>query len=75
MKYDIKPTEEKMKKAIAAYSENLATIRVGKANASVLSKVMVDYYGTPTEINQMAAVKATDPKTLEIAPWDASLQV
>ena len=42
MKYDIKPTEEKMKKAIASYEENLATIRVGKANANVLSKVMVD---------------------------------
>ncbi|MBE6709380.1 MAG: ribosome recycling factor [Ruminococcaceae bacterium] len=72
MKYDIKPTEEKMKKAISAYSENLSTIRVGKANAAVLNKITVDYYGTPTEINQMAAVKATDPKTLEIAPWDAS---
>ncbi|MBQ7828119.1 MAG: ribosome recycling factor [Clostridia bacterium] len=72
MKYEIKPTEEKMKKAIAAYEENLSSIRLGKASAAVLSKVMVDYYGTPTEINQMAAVKVADPKTLEIAPWDAS---
>lgn len=72
MKYDIKPTEEKMKKAIAAFEENLSTIRVGKANASVLNKVLVDYYGTPTPVNQMAEVKATDPKTLCILPWDAS---
>ncbi len=72
MKYDIKPTEEKMKKAIAAFEENLSTIRVGKANASVLNKVQVDYYGTPTPVNQMAEVKATDPKTLCILPWDAS---
>lgn len=72
MKYDIKPTEEKMKKAIAAYEENLSTIRVGKANAAVLNKVMVDYYGTPTPVNQMAEVKASDPKTLCILPWDAS---
>jgi len=72
MKYDIKPTEAKMQKAIAAYEENLSSIRIGKANAAVLNKITVDYYGAPTEINQMAAVKATDPKTLEIAPWDAS---
>lgn len=72
MKYDIKPTEEKMKKSIASYEENLSTIRVGKANASVLAKVQVDYYGTPTPVNQMAEVKATDPKTLCITPWDAS---
>ena len=72
MKYDIKPTEEKMKKAIAAYEENLSTIRVGKANAAVLNKVQVDYYGTPTPVNQMAEIKATDPKTLCILPWDAS---
>ena len=72
MKYDIKPTEEKMNKAIAAYEENLATIRLGKANASVLAKVNVDYYGAPTPINQIAEVKAADPKTLTIQPWDAS---
>ena len=72
MKYDIKHTEEKMKKAIAALEENLASIRVGRANANVLSKVTVDYYGAPTPINQVAEVKVTDPKTLMIQPWDAS---
>jgi len=72
MKYDTKPTEEKMGKAIAAFEENLSTIRLGKANAAVLAKVNVDYYGAPTPINQIAEVKASDPKTLTIQPWDAS---
>ena len=72
MKYDTKPTEERMKKTIAAYAEHLSTIRAGRANPQVLSKVTVDYYGVPTPINQMAEIKATDPRTLMIAPWDAS---
>jgi len=72
MKYDLKPTEEKMKKTIAAYEENLASIRVGRASASVLNKVNVDYYGAPTPIAQMAEIKVTDPKTLVIQPWDAT---
>lgn len=72
MKFDTKPTEEKMQKSVAAYSENLSTIRAGRANPSVLSKVMVDYYGVPTQINQMAEVKAADARTLTIQPWDAS---
>jgi len=72
MKFDTKATEEKMKKAIASYSENLSTIRAGKANASVLAKVTVDYYGAETPISQMAEVKATDARTLTISPWDAT---
>ena len=72
MKYDTKPTEERMKKTIASYAEHLSTIRAGRANPQVLSKVTVDYYGVPTPINQMAEIKATDPRTLMIAPWDAS---
>ena len=72
MNFDTKPTEAKMQKSIAAYSENLATIRAGRANASVLSKVTVDYYGVATPINQVAEVKASDARTLMIQPWDAS---
>ena len=72
MNFDTKPTEAKMQKSIAAYSENLATIRAGRANASVLSKVTVDYYGVATPINQVAEVKASDARTLKIQPWDAS---
>lgn len=72
MKFDTKSTEERMQKSIASYAETLSTIRAGKANASVLSKINVDYYGAPTPINQMAEIKATDARTLTISPWDAS---
>ncbi|MBR6559390.1 MAG: ribosome recycling factor [Clostridia bacterium] len=72
MKLDSKFYEDKMKKAISAYGENLDTIRVGRANPSVLSKIMVDYYGMPTAINQMAEVKTTDARTIVISPWDAT---
>ena len=46
MKIDVKPYEEKMKKSVSVFEEELGTVRVGKANASVLDKVRVDYYGT-----------------------------
>ncbi|MBQ8733604.1 MAG: ribosome recycling factor [Anaerotignum sp.] len=72
MKLDTKEFETKMKKSIAAYQDALSVIRAGRANANVLAHVMVDYYGTPTAITQMAEVKVTDPKTLVIQPWDAS---
>ena len=48
MKLDVKPFEEKMKKSISSYEDNLGTIRAGKANATVLDKISVDYYGSPT---------------------------
>ena len=66
------PFEEKMEKTLSNLNEELSTIRAGRANPQVLSKVTVDYYGVPTPINQMAEVKATDPRTLMIAPWDAT---
>jgi len=72
MKLEVKQYEEKMKKSIASYEEELASIRVGRANAKVLDKVEALYYGTPTPINQMAEIKAADPKTLVITPWDAT---
>jgi ribosome recycling factor len=72
MKLDVKEFEEKMKKTIAVYEESLSTIRVGRANASVLSRVTVDYYGAPTAVNQMAEVRVVDPRTISIVPWDAS---
>ena len=72
MKLDVKPYEEKMKKSISSYEENLATIRAGKANATVLDKMTVDYYGSPTKIKDIASIKATDAKTLTIQPWDKS---
>lgn len=72
MKLDIAPFEEKMKKSITVYKESLESIRAGRANASVLRGIDVEYYGTPTAINQMAEVKLTDARTLTISPWDAT---
>ena len=72
MKLDVKPYEEKMKKSISSFEAELATIRAGRANASVLDKINVDYYGSPTAINAIAAVKAADAMTLTITPWDVS---
>jgi len=72
MKLETKDFEAKMKKSIAKYEEDLNGIRVGRANAAVLDKIRVDYYGTPTAINQMAEIKVPDPRTLAISPWDAS---
>ena len=61
-----------MKKSIESLHQNLNTVRAGKANPEVLSRVTVDYYGTPTPISQMAAIQVPDPRTLVISPWDAS---
>lgn len=72
MKLDTKEYESKMKKSIDVYKESLSVIRAGRASTAVVAKVMVDYYGAPTAISQMAEVKVTDPKTLMIQPWDAS---
>ncbi len=72
MKLDTKIYEEKMKKSISSFEAELATIRAGRANASVLDRINVDYYGSPTAINAIAAVKATDAMTLTITPWDVS---
>lgn len=72
MKIDTKEYEEKMKKSAAAYENELGTVRVGRANASVLDKVTVDYYGTPTQINAMAQITIPEARVMVIQPWDAS---
>lgn len=72
MKIDVKPYEEKMKKAVSYFEDELGTVRVGKASAAVLDKVRVDYYGMPTPIRDIAQIKATDARTLSIQPWDKS---
>ncbi len=61
-----------MKKSISAYAENLATIRAGRANPEILSRVTVDYYGAPTPIAQMAEIRSSDARTLVISPYDPS---
>ncbi len=72
MNEQYKPFEEKMQKSVHALEKELATIRAGRANPAVLDKVLVDYYGAPTPINQMAAVSVSDARILVIQPWDMS---
>ena len=72
MKLDTKDYESRMKKTISSYSENLSTIRAGRANPDVLKKINVDYYGSPTAISSIAEIKVTDARTILITAWDKS---
>ena len=63
----------RMDKSIVALENNLQAIRAGRANPRLLDRISVDYYGTPTPLNQVAAVSTPDPRTLTIQPWDASI--
>ncbi|MDR3314287.1 MAG: ribosome recycling factor [Oscillospiraceae bacterium] len=65
-------TSAKMEKTISALKAEYGAIRAGRANPAVLDKIRVDYYGTPTPINQMAAVAVSEARILTIQPWDAS---
>ena len=65
--------EEKMKKTLAALESDYATIRVGRANPKVLDKITVDYYGTPTPINQVGNITVPEARLIEIKPWESSL--
>ena len=72
MKLNTKDFEEKMKKAISVYEENLASVRAGQASAAVISKVNFEYWGAPTPITSMADIRVADAKTLTITPYDAT---
>ena len=72
-KDEYKDFERKMKKTIEFMVEEFDSVRAGKANAAVLNQISVDYYGTPTPIQQIASVGSPDPRTLLITPWDASI--
>ena len=72
MKLELKEFEEKMKKSIAGLESEYATISAGRASASVLDRVQVEYFGSNMPINQVAEIKMPDPRTLVISPWDAS---
>lgn len=72
MKTVYKQLEGKMEKTIEALKYEFTTIRTGRANAQMLDKVRVDYYGTPTPINQVGAISVPEPRTLMISPWDKS---
>ena len=65
--------EEKMNKAVGALNELLHTLRAGRANPAVLDKLRVEYYGTMSKINEVAAVSVPEPRMLVIQPWDSSL--
>ena len=64
--------EEKMSRSIKSLQEAFASVRTGRANAMILDKVKVDYYGVPTQVNQMAAIKTPDAHMLVVEPWDKS---
>lgn len=68
----LKNTQERMQKSLDALEREYKSIRAGRANASVLDKITVDYYGVATPVQQMAAISVPEPRTLLIQPWDAS---
>ena len=65
--------EEKMEKSISVYSEKLSEVRTGRANPAILNKVKIDYYGTPTPINQVAGISIPEARLIVIQPWDVSV--
>jgi ribosome recycling factor len=68
----LKNTEQRMEKSLDALDRDYKAVRVGRANASVLDKINVDYYGVPTPVQQMAAISMPEPRILLIKPWDAT---
>ena len=70
---DYKSLDDKMEKSISVYSEKLSEVRAGRANPAILNKVKIDYYGTPTPINQVAGVSVPEARLIVIQPWDASV--
>ena len=69
----LKEFEDKMNKTVDVVNSDFASVRAGRANAGVLDKITVDYYGTPTPINQVGTISSPDPRSLMIQPWDKSL--
>lgn len=69
----LKPYEEKMQKAYEFLATDLAAIRAGRANPHVLDKIKVDYYGTPTPIQQVGNITVPEARVIQIAPWEKSL--
>lgn len=72
LKDEYKVYEDKMKKSIEAVGADFAAVRAGRANAAVLDRIQVDYYGAPTPINQIATISSPDARTLIITPYDKS---
>ena len=72
MKLDTKEFEVKMQKSIDSYIYELDSVRAGRANPNVLSRINVDYYGSPTPVNQIGSVSVPDARTIVIQPWDST---
>ena len=70
---DYTSLKEKMDKSISVYNEKLSEVRAGRANPAILNKVKIDYYGTPTPINQVAGISVPEARLIVIQPWDASV--
>lgn len=70
---DFTNIKEKMDKTINVYNEKLSEVRAGRANPAILNKVKIDYYGTPTPINQVAGVSVPEARLIVIQPWDMSV--
>ena len=68
----IKETKPRMESAIDDFRRKLGTVRTGRASVSLLDTVMIDYYGTPTPLNQMGSVHAPEPHMLTVQPWDTT---
>jgi len=64
--------EERMQKSVEFFRKDLASVRAGRANPAILDKIVVDYYGVPTPLNQMGTIAAPEPRLLTIMPWDKS---
>lgn len=73
MQAQLKKADETMGRRIDHMRKEFSEIRAGRANPAVLDKVKVDYYGSPTPVNQLAAVSVTEARTLTIQPWDVSV--
>ena len=73
MKVDMKPYSSKMDKTLEVLSSQFASVRAGRANAGVLDRISVEYYGQDTPINQVGSITSPDPRTLVIEPWDKTL--
>ena len=70
---DFKNIKEKMEKSISVYNEKLSEVRAGRANPAILNKIKIDYYGTPTPINQVAGISVPEARLIVIQPWDISV--
>ena len=70
---DLKKIEEKMNKTIEVLEQNYTEVRAGRANPAILNKIKVDYYGTPTPINQVAGISVPEARLIVIQPWDLSI--